>query len=430
MGLPCELESMTWTPWGGVVVSDFVIRPTEGSGFGGEILRVKTIELDPSWISLAQKKKRFERLEFSGVTGDVSIEFLKTLIGSSAPPVVQNTAPQPKTLDQSPPPDENPSEDPAGTEGRETQTGKKESPVAHVQPVEDFEGTIVFKDVNLVLRSIRFPDYSVAVEAMEGEFPVWGREREGKLIFAALYLGGEMVNGPEELPVRWRDGFLGIDDHSIKIAGLDVELVVAMRMARGLPLGIQFNAPRQQVDFSPLFGEGKSPVSIGKFAMKGRLQGYLTMPQSFVGFGNVGFQDLSIRDGKDGTMIDFYQGYGEAKINRGGLIIPNARMVGDEEAILFNGFATSNGEAAATVRLVGSPERADTYEKRVRRAHETWSLGFGPLVTEDRLFRDLRVEMSEDGLTVDLAEGKKPVALFSAMQAILKGQPYSPILLQ
>ena len=80
LGLPCDLESVTWTPWGGVMVRDFVVKPGDDSGFLGEILRIDTVRVDLSWVSLVQRKKRFERLEISGVTGEVSIELLKVLL--------------------------------------------------------------------------------------------------------------------------------------------------------------------------------------------------------------------------------------------------------------------------------------------------------------------------------------------------------------
>ena len=62
------------------MVRGFVVKPGDDSGFLGEILRVDTVRVDLSWVSLVQRKKRFERLEISGVTGEVSIELLKVLL--------------------------------------------------------------------------------------------------------------------------------------------------------------------------------------------------------------------------------------------------------------------------------------------------------------------------------------------------------------
>ena len=429
VGFPCSLESVTWTPWGGVVVRDFVVTPKTGSGFGGEILRVDTVKLDPSWFSLMQRKKRFERLEISGVNGEVSIELLRSLLKSD--PLPQASAPPEKEAvpDESPVADEKTQGTKKQPAPAESPGSQKEAPRNQIRPVDDFEGVVVLRDVNLALTSQRFPGLSIAVESMEGELPVWGRDRKGAIGFSALHLGGEMVGG-EEVHVHWKNQMLRVEHHQMKVAGLDLNMNLALRLVRGLPLGIQIEAPNQQVDFSSLFGESPSPISIGQFSFSAGLQGYLTMPQSFAGLAKAGFRDLKIRDGKDGSTIEFYRGFGEVRINRAGIIVPDARMIGDEDAVLLNGFVTSNGEAAVTVRVVGSPERAEAYEKRVLRANDRWTLKFKPLVTEDRLYRDLRLESAEDGLTADLGEGGDPVPLFPAMKAILTGQPLPSNLLQ
>ena len=69
-------------------------------------------------------------------------------------------------------------------------------------------------------------------------------------------------------------------------------------------------------------------------------------------------------------------------------------------------------------------------EQRVHRANEEWTLDFEPLVTEDRLYRDLRMESSEEGLIVNLGEKRTSALLFPALKAILTGKHPSANLLQ
>ncbi|MCH1508809.1 MAG: hypothetical protein L7T84_06375 [Akkermansiaceae bacterium] len=433
LGLPCDLESVTWTPWGGVMVRDFVVKPGDDSGILEEILRVDTVRVDLSWVSLVQSKKRFERLEISGVTGEISIELLKVLVKKNLVSETQQRGSEENTLGDSP------NTSPSGTtpqkENKEGEVISKkgeprESPDFQASPVDDFEGVIVFEDVNLALTSLEHPALSIAVEDLEGELPVWGAEREGHVGFAALHAGGEMVNGEEIIPVKWKGQFIRIDEHELKVIGLNFNMNFAIRISQGLPIGLRVVAPNQDVDFPPIFGEEKSPVGIKHFSFRGGIQGYLMMPQSFSGYGNAGFEGMEIYDDRDASVIEFYRGYGEARVNRAGLVIPDARMIGDEEAILLNGFVTSDGEAAATVRVVGSPERAEVYEQRVHRANEEWTLDFEPLVTEDRLYRDLRMESSEEGMIVNLGEKRTSALLFPALKAILTGKHPSANLLQ
>ncbi len=433
LGLPCDLESVTWTPWGGVMVRDFVVKPGDDSGFLGEVLRIDTVTVDLSWVSLAQRKKRFERLEISGVTGEVSIELLKVLLKKNVVSEAQRRGSEENA------PGNSPNSLPSGiTPQKENEEDgvisireePRESPNFQASPVDDFEGVIVFEDVNLALTSLEHPELSIVLEDLEGVLPVWGAEREGRVRFAALHAGGEMVNGEEVIPVKWKEQFIRIDEHELKVIGLNLKMNLAIRISQGLPIGLQVVAPKQQVDLSPIFGENKSPVDIEHFSLRGGIQGYLMMPQSFSGYGNAGFEGMEIYDDRDASIIEFYRGYGEARVNRAGLVVPDARMIGDEEAILLNGFVTSNGEVAATVRVVGSPERAEVYEQRVHRANEEWTLDFEPLVTEDRLYRDLRMESSEEGLIVNLGEKPTSVLLFPALKAILTGQHLSTNLLQ
>ena len=265
LGLPCELESVTWTPWGGVRVKDFVMKPDNDSGFSGEILRVDTVTVDLSWFSLVQRKKRFERMEISGVTGEVSIEFLKSLLKKNA----VSSAQEPRIVDSDPeessptsPSEAAPSKEDEQSEAVSQQEGPKENPNLPVTPVDDFEGVIVFEDVNIALTSLEHPELSLAVENLEGEVPVWGVEREGYFGFAALHARGQMVLGKEEIPVKWKEQFIRIDDHDLKVAGLDLKMNLAIRVSQGLPVGLQVVAPKQQIDFSSIFGEKKSPISI------------------------------------------------------------------------------------------------------------------------------------------------------------------------
>ena len=433
LGLPCDLESVTWTPWGGVMVRDLVVKPGDNSGFSGEILRIDTVTVDLSWVSLAQRKKRFERLEISGVTGEVSIELLRVLLKKNVVSEAKQRGPEENAHGNSPnispsgtiPQKEN-EEDGMISEKEEP----RESPGFQASPVDDFEGVIVFEEVNLALTSLEHPELSIAVEDLEGALPVWGAEREGHVGFTALHAGGERVNGEEVIPVKWKEQFIRIDEHEFKVVGLNLKMNLAIRISQGLPVGLELVVPNQQVDLSSIFGEEKSPVDIEQFSFRAGIQGYLMMPQSFSGYGNAGFEGMEIYDDQDASMIEFYRGYGEVRVNRAGLVIPDARMIGDEEAILLNGFVTSNGEAAATVRLVGSPERAEVYERRVHRANEEWTLDFEPLVTEDRLYRDLRMESSEDGLIVNLGEKRTSALLFPALKAILTGKHPSANLLQ
>ena len=54
-GLPCQLESVTWSPWRGVAVNKFQVFVPEKLGPKNLLFSVDEIRIDLSWISLLKK---------------------------------------------------------------------------------------------------------------------------------------------------------------------------------------------------------------------------------------------------------------------------------------------------------------------------------------------------------------------------------------
>ena len=76
------------------------------------------------------------------------------------------------------------------------------------------------------------------------------------------------------------------------------------------------------------------------------------------------------------------------------------------------------------MRIVAAPERAREYEKRVRAVSRDWTLAFQPLVTPDRLYRDLRFDLSHGPLLFDIGKDGKAVSFRQAFDKIQRG--YQP----
>ncbi|MFT6498419.1 MAG: hypothetical protein ACJAT6_000547 [Akkermansiaceae bacterium] len=90
----------------------------------------------------------------------------------------------------------------------------------------------------------------------------------------------------------------------------------------------------------------------------------------------------------------------------------------------MNGFATIDGEAAATVRIVSSPERAGSHRKRVEKVSSRLSLDFEPLITPDREYRDIRIEAREDGLMMDLGKEGEWIPFVPVVRSVLGEQTF------
>lgn len=440
LGLPCQIESVTWSPWAGVQVRSFRILTSEDSSEKGDILQISEIAIDPSWTSMIKGQKKWERLEMRDLSGAISLEQLGRIFSryqkrrpamvlaqsSSDPALTKNEekAPVPDGSMKNPEQPEKSKGMPEKVPERNDQFTEKES-----QPVDDFEGTVVVKNANYRVYSERSPKVSVQISDVNGEVPMWGKERAGELRVGKLEFADQFAEGSLTFPLRWSDRYLRLDKYTEKLFGLNVEITAAFRLVEGIPAGLQINLPDQDVDLTPIFLEGNSPVEIGQISSANSLQGYLFNPGSFRGTSLTLFSDLVFHDPRDGGGTRFDRGSASLKVTSAGLVADDIRAVGEEDAILMNGFATAGGEAAATMRIVSSPERADSHEKRIRMASPSLTFNYQPLITPDREYRDIRIEARSGILAMDLGVEEQWVPLIPLVRSVLGGAklPTAPL---
>lgn len=441
LGFSCEIESVRWSPWAGVRVLDLRILASGDSPEGRDILEVGEIVVDLSWWSLINGKKRLERLEVNDLSGAISLEQLGQIFsryqksraaiaatqdgGGSALSKNETKAPGPSDSNENPErlekakgtPEGSPEED--GDRVIETES----------EPVDDFEGVVVMKNARFRIYSERLPSLTVQLSDVNCEVPVWGKERSGELSVGMIELGGGYREGSLTLPLRWSDSYLRLDDFKKKLFGLDVEITAAFRLVEGLPVGLQVNFPDQEIDLTPIYVEKVSPIEIGHIRSINALQGYLLNPGSFRGTSFTSFSDLVFYDPRDGGDTRFDRGSASFKVTSAGLVADDVRAIGEDDAILLNGFATAGGEAAATVRIVSSPERAESHEMRIRKVSAALTFNFEPLITPDRRFRDLRIEARSGTLAIDLGMDEQWVPFFPVVRSVLgKSTPQTPLL--
>lgn len=421
----CHLDSLSWSPWAGVTLSEIRLLAPEGCGQEGSLLEADRISVDLSWSSLMMGKLRWEKVEVTGVRVDLSIEALRAVMAK------YEVAPQPRDdqksagdrLARNDQPDSkeapNLSESPGKGEKKvgPAQGPGQESPVGR-KPDEDFEGVVVFSEVDLRLFSIKVPDLSFGMTGIKGEIPLWGAEREGSLGWDELTLGRELKEAGTSLAVSWLDQSVRCNTDGLKVFGLDCQIKAIVRLSPGYPFGLQVDLPSQDVDFSPVYQSRQSPLEIKGLASRNVLQGYLTSPAAFRAKHFSSFDEFIFHDLSDGGDSSFERGRAVVVASAAGLVIQDLRAIGQDDAVLLNGFSTFGGEAAATVRIVSSPERAASHEKRVRQASSEWTLDFQPLMTPDRLFRDLRLEWRDGQVMIDLMEEREWAPFWPVMQGV------------
>lgn len=427
IGLPCRLKSVTWSPWSGVTVSEFRVFAPDQLEKEEAILAVGETRVDVSWSSLLKGKKRWERLEVDQLELDVSLEVLHGILGRSMEaPSRQELATRPIDEEEVPAPD--PSEQAEDQSVNVPPVAREDAPagVDHENPsstlAEDFEGVVILSNSRVKIYSERAPDLSLTLEKIEGEIPLWGSSREGEVSCEKIEISEGISEVGFSIPLVWRNDAVSVIEHSLEVFGLDLELSAAVKVTAGFPAGFQIKLPGQQIDLSSVFRERKSPLSVGSLTSRSRLQGFLSFPASFKVSSVTRFEDLVIEDPRDEGDMRFDRGVAMFVASAAGVVAPDIRAVGEQDAVLANGFASATGEAAATVRIVSSPDRAESHAKRVRMADGNLLMEFQPLITPDREFRDIRIEARDGTLMMDLGEDRSWVSLFAAAKAILGQQ--------
>jgi len=430
LSLSCDIARISWSPWAGAQVSSLIVSTASGEP-ELQLARVDEVKIDPSWTSMLAGQRRFEKVEVKGVEIDLALESLKPFFKKDAV-----KAPQPPE----PPEPEAPAVVKSKPTGSTSPTvkGKESKPPAPAAvpkapakpefvPVDDFTGEITFSDVSVRIFSQALPEFEVAFDNFSAEVPLWGATREGQLKFEGLHIGEDGTHEDLILPIRWKENFLRVADPKLHLLGLHVDIDAALSLSSGVPFGIRLKVPEQQINFTSL-RKNAPPVDIARFSSDNYLQGSLLYPLLMQGSSSTVIKDCVIRDPSDGSELRFSRGQSLVNLSSAGLVMRDFRLLGDEEAFLGNGFLSASGEGAATLRVIGNPQRAETFEKRVTQADPSWELGLTPLVTPDRWHRDLRLELGPHGATIDLGREKKRVLLREVVHRIRSGYQNSPLL--
>lgn len=422
LGLDCEIAGLGWTPWSGGVVRDLKLRSSQSNS---PFVEVGKVTIDPSWRSMLQRKKRFDSLIIENVTLNLTLEELREILAArkARPQIVQ-----PKVTEKSSKKNEEEDEEKEPKlEAKENPDSQKSDPTISSRPspvtvpVDDFEGEVILKNIALKFSSTKHPELAVELDEIEGEIPLWGQERSGRIIFSKVRIGNDGNTEKLDLPLTWKKQGLEINESQMHILGVTFSLAASVRLTQGLPFGIGVDLPAQRINFTSM-GNNAPPIDLDQFRCSNKLQGYLLYPSLLHGSSRSQVGKTDFRDAKDGSHIRFDHGRAELTLNPAGLYARDFHLIGSEEAILGNGHLSSSGEGAAVVRIVASPERAEGYAKRVKSVSRDWELAFEPLITPDRLYRDLLFDLSNGTLVFDIGKDRKVVSFRDAFAKIKHGR--------
>ncbi len=415
IGLDCEIESLGWTPWSGFFLKGLVLTAPDDFQSCGEVVRVAEVVVDPGWQHLMKKKLAVDQLQVGGVSVNLPVELVKHLAQKNQGGMIHiphqqvNEGGELAVVEEPSERLESPKVAENGTPAESVKEGEVVEGHSSVQPVEAPKPkishtprmAISLGDVSLRVYSLRQPELEMKADAVAADFMLGGAPEKGELKIAEVSLGQEILLEDISWPLEWDGELLNLPEQLIEVKEVKVALSGAMRPVRGLPYGVQANLPEQKVSMVNILGS-QFPIEIEKIAARQSLQGSLTNPRLVYGSSQAFFRDVVYQDSNDGTEVRFETGQAFFQLSPAGLVTPDFRWIGEEDAILGNGFLTAAGEGAMVVRLVGSAERAEGYERRAQAWREGFSLQMQPLETPDRWFSDVRVDLGAGGVTVSL----------------------------
>ncbi|MDA7658893.1 hypothetical protein N8620_02190, partial [Akkermansiaceae bacterium] len=174
--MPCQLESVTWSPWMGVAMNKFQVFVPAELEKKTLLFSIREIRIDVSWISLLKGKKRWERLEINQLDVNVAVETLREIVARPmGNPSRSAVVEQPASQDELPHSD--PESQPADQKTEETPLVQSDVPAKGRGlnmtsiPVENFEGEIIISNAKVRIFSERAPDFSVTLNQIKGEIP-------------------------------------------------------------------------------------------------------------------------------------------------------------------------------------------------------------------------------------------------------------------
>ncbi|HBI33287.1 MAG TPA: hypothetical protein DDY45_14685, partial [Verrucomicrobiales bacterium] len=330
----------------GVTVSKLQVFVPADLGQKNPLFSVGEIRIDVSWLSLLKGKRRWDRLEVNQLDVNVAIETVREIIAMPT----ENSS-KSVVLQGQPDQDERYHSNPEGQSADEKTEqsplvpsdvpSKVDRPNVIPMPIENFEGEIIVSNAKVRIFSERVSGLSLTLDQIEGEIPLWGSTRKGEISCGEISLSEEISEVGLTIPVMWEDRSLAVMEHSLKVFGLNLELSAAVKLAAGVPVGLHVSLPDQPVDLSSVFREQKSPFSVSNLTSKNRLQGYLLAPSTFKGSSITNFENVMINDPRDEGGMRFNRGVASFVATAAGVVAKDVRAIGEEDAILINGFATA-----------------------------------------------------------------------------------------
>ena len=246
--------------------------------------------------------------------------------------------------------------------------------------------------VSVKLYSLKFPELEVEMEGLEANLPMGGTQEEGVVSLKKVHFLGEEMLSKWDLKVECRGNTIAYSRPKLSVFGMEIRIDGEMGMTRGFPVNLRVMMVAKNWKMGSL--DSQLPrVDVRGMNQSHSFTGYLTSPTSWVGTSQGQYEGVELHDPEDGSVFGFISGQHVASIQNGVFRVVDFRMLGEVDSFLGNGFIEPDGEVAAVMRLVGTPERLYEHHHRIvsRKRKEKWGIIRQPLEGTDLAYSDVRV---------------------------------------
>ncbi|MEY3898396.1 MAG: hypothetical protein RLZZ214_3918, partial [Verrucomicrobiota bacterium] len=349
-GLEARVGGATWSPWNGVSINAVeMLQPTPlRAAVQDPLLRIDSIRLAPVWRAWLRG-----RLEVSSITLDTArvvlpVELISELARQAAsaqpapsPPVV---AAQPPAVAVQPVPP-TPPVPPAGP----PPTAPVPKPPA---PPPAPTGWLHLKNTSLVVVHAGSHRALLEVSKTSGSIPITGDAAQSVLKIGRVAALGRELAANLAADLDWTAPMLSLKPVNLEINGYKYVVAGKIAQAKGLPLLIEAQLPRQPLAAFPLPFDGQA--SAEAIAANARFRGLLLAPGTWQGDLLAEALTPSLRVAAHETKFD--KGSAVTVLRGGVLSCVDARLIGDDLSLLGNATLLADGRAAGAARLVAAPE--------------------------------------------------------------------------
>jgi len=413
-GLQVGIGPGSWSPWGGLVLRDVVLRLPGDAGLSEgalDVLKVERIVVRLRWARIMRGHLRPERVEVVRPDANVPVELLMALAGkgdAAGPPAAPVEFPALAG--------ENGVDEPAPTWPLPTQgpAGQGSDAAASASPPQAGNGSEEKPTAWLVVRGGRLRsgmggdrNEGLVLDGIDAEIPLRGKAATGSVRIARFSLG-EAPLGKLEIPLSWEAPRLTADHWQPELVGIRSSVSLQIIPQGDFPFMAAFAAPEQALDIgSQQYGAVR--IRAARFAAIARLAGYARAPSSWRGNLGADAEDVEAA-GLVAQPLTLHRCSLRAVLRGSVVRVADARAVGEQLSMLGNGLIFADGRITALVRIVLPEEAAQAAAEKVARVADWKNFAFHPLETPDRWFFDFPVGGDITNPLL-LIPGREPVPL-------------------